>query len=56
MGGTKIIRHNRLGLCIKMKIYRDIDYVEGYYNLCPYFYDFDWDTYVIEDSDDLIKV
>lgn len=51
------ITHNILGLYIKTKIYRDIDYVEQYYNLDPIFYDTDGLPYEnVEDSDSLIKI
>ena len=51
------ITHNILGLYIKTKIYRDIDYVEQYYNLDPVFYDMDGLPYEnVEDSDSLIKI
>lgn len=51
------ITHNILGLYIKTKIYRDINYVEQYYNLGPIFYDMDGLPYEnVEDSDSLIKI
>lgn len=56
MGGCTFV-HSRFGQYLKRKAYRDLNYVEQYYNLGPYFYDSDWLFFNMpEDADDIIKI